>query len=482
MAIRTETIVAKHLKQSVLQNRAVVGVLIFIYILLFYALFLGWKSYTTQNNNSSKFQEQSRKDWLQNPDKNPHRMAHYGNYAFRKSTTLSIFEPGMSDFFGNVIYLEAHKQNTANFSEASTSSSLLRFGSISVAFVLQMLLPLLIFFIGFDCIASDRENGSLRLILTQGISWKQLLLGKILGLLKVVLLLYIPMGFVLFLIWFWTQNGVISFDETIKISLFLSLHLLYLLIFCVLAVLISAVSKTSKKALISLIGLWVILFIILPRGTQALGSYFYPAVSKIKFNAQIDRDILNQGDSHNPNDTHFKAIKDSLLLVHKVDSVHKLPFNFSGFIMTKAEKISSKIYNEHLESVLEIYAKQNSFSKAAAFFNPYMTIKNITMALSNTDYGSYINFQKQAESYRYEMAQKMNELQIKYISNKKQEANEKPYAISKKYWESLNNFENKQNSISTILQNELVSFVSLISCLCALMFVLIIATKNLKAI
>ena len=41
-------------------------------------------------------------------------MAHYGNFAFRKSTSLSVFEFGMEPFFGNAIFLEAHKQNTAN--------------------------------------------------------------------------------------------------------------------------------------------------------------------------------------------------------------------------------------------------------------------------------------------------------------------------------------------------------------------------------
>ena len=59
------------------------------------------------------------------------------------------------------------------------------------------------------------------------------------------------------------------------------------------------------------------------------------------------------------------------------------------------------------------------FLRAVSFLNPYIAIKNVSMGLSNTDYDSYIDFQKQAEDYRYNMAQKMNALQVKYISNKK---------------------------------------------------------------
>lgn len=482
MSLQAAFLIANHLKKSVFKNTAVFIITLFIGVLLLYATFLGWKSYTNQNESSSKYQEQSRKDWLHNPDKNPHRMAHYGNFAFRKSTSLSIFEFGMQPYFGNVIYLEAHKQNSANFSEASFSNSMLRFGEISVAMVLQILLPLLIFFLGFNCIATERENGTLKLLLSQGVSWKQLLLGKIIGLTRVLLLLYVPTIVVLVLIWLLVQNFTVSVDETIKMLLFVLLHFLYLLFFCVITVLVSAASKTSKNALISLIGIWLLFTIILPRGTQAIGSYIYEAPSKIAFNSTIENDIIKQGDSHNPNDVHYKAIKDSLLLVHKVDSVQKLPFNYSGFIMTESEKISAKTYKKHLGTLLQVYKKQNSFSRAVSLFNPYTAIKNLSMALSNTDYDSYIDFQKQAEAYRYEMAQKMNALQVKYISNIKEKPTEKPYTIDKKHWEELGEFHYEPKGVLSILKDEIISIISIILWVVLLFITIRIAAKNLKAI
>lgn len=480
--LHTEILIARHLKNSVFKNSAVFIITLFIGLILVYAALSGWENYSNQNETSEKYQHESREDWLKNPDKNPHRMAHYGNFAFRKSTSLSVFEFGMEPFFGNAIFLEAHKQNTANFSEAGFSNSMLRFGEISIAMVLQILLPLLIFFLGFNAVAAERENGTLKLLLSQGISWKQLLTGKILGIASVIMMLFVPTILVLVLIWLVLQNFTISSDETIKMFFFILFHFIYLIFFCIVALLISASSKTSKKALISLIGIWLVFTIILPRTTQAIGAYMYEAPSKIQFQSNIEKDILKQGDSHNPNDLHYKAIKDSLLSVYTVDSVQKLPFNYSGFIMTEGEKISSKIYNQHLEKLLQVYEKQNSFSKTVSFLNPYIAMKNLSMGLSNTDYDSYIDFQKQAETYRYTMAQKMNALQVKYISNKKPGPNDKPLTIGKEHWADVDEFHYEPKGILAVLKSEIVSVISIFLWIILLFVLIRIAAKNLKAI
>ena len=152
-----------------------------------------------QNNQRLHYKALVRAQWLAKPDKHPHRMAHYGYLAFREKHELSFFDFGMDSYVGNAVFLEAHKQNTANFSEAGFSNSMLRFGEISTAMVLQILLPLLIFFLGFNSVAAERENGTLKLLLSQGINWKQLLLGKIFGIASVIMMLFIPTILVLVL-------------------------------------------------------------------------------------------------------------------------------------------------------------------------------------------------------------------------------------------------------------------------------------------
>lgn len=480
--MQSEILIAKLFMKTAFSNKAVFILTVFIGLLLIFATFSGWTNFKNQNEMKAKYQEQSRKDWLSNPNKHPHRMAHYGNFAFRPKAPLSVFDFGMESFFGNSIYLEAHKQNSTNFSEAGFSTGLLRFGEISIAMILQILLPLLIFFLGFSSIASERENGTLKILLSQGLSWKQLILGKSYGLIGVIMTLFIPLMMVISVIWVTIQGENINIEEILRLVLIILSYFVYLSIFCVIAVLVSAVSKTSKTALTSLIGLWLMLTIVLPRASQALGKAIYEAPSKAKFESAIDEDVTKVGDSHNPNDPYFKSLKDSVLAVYKVDSVKKLPFNYGGFQMKEGEKISANIYQKHQNRLLAIYEKQNSFSKIVAFFNPYMAIKNLSMALSNTDFASYVDFQAQAEVYRYHMTDEMNDLQMKYVSNEAKNSAGLKNAIDKKHWKDLHDFQYKQTGIVKVFKNDFISILALLFWIGLLIFFIRILSKNLKAI
>lgn len=480
--MQSEILIAKLFVKTAFKNKAVFILTLFIGLLLIYAAFSGWTNFKNQNEMKAKYQEQSRKDWVSNPDKHPHRMAHYGNFAFRQKSPLSVFDFGMESFFGNSIYLEAHKQNTTNFSEAGFSTGMLRFGEISIAMILQVLLPLLIFFLGFSSIASERENGTLKILLSQGLSWKQLFLGKSYGLIGVVMTIFIPVMIAISILWITIQSNNITLEETLRLLLIILSYFVYLSIFCVIAVLISAISKTSKTALTSLIGLWLMLTIVLPRASQALGKAIYSTPSKVKFESDIDADVVKVGDSHNPDDPYYKALKDSLLATYKVDSVKKLPFNYGGFQMKEGEKISANIYQKHQKELWNIYDKQNSFSKILAFVNPYMAIKNLSMALSNTDFSSYTEFQEQAEAYRYHVSQEMNELQMKYISNNAKSSAGKTNIINKKHWEDLHDFQYKPSGISKVFKNELISILAFLFWIGFLFFLIRLLSENLKAI
>jgi ABC-2 type transport system permease protein len=51
------------------------------------------------------------------------------------------------------MFLEGHRQNTANFGDVNQSSLLVRFGQLTPAFVLQTVAPLLLIFLGYGAIA-----------------------------------------------------------------------------------------------------------------------------------------------------------------------------------------------------------------------------------------------------------------------------------------------------------------------------------------
>ena len=60
-----------------------------------------------------QWQETNDAKWEAQPDRHPHRAAHYGAMVFRVISPLSFIDAGVNPFVGNVLFLEAHRQNSS---------------------------------------------------------------------------------------------------------------------------------------------------------------------------------------------------------------------------------------------------------------------------------------------------------------------------------------------------------------------------------
>jgi ABC-2 type transport system permease protein len=129
--------------------------------------------------------------------------------------------------------------------------------------------------------------------------------------------------------------------------------------------------------------------------------------------------------------------------------------------MKEGEKLSAVTYKKHNNMLIQKYTDQQNFLKFTAFLNPYIAIKNISMALTATDFYSFIDFQNQAEKFRYQLAQNLNELQIKYISNEVKNSADKKAKLSHKIWLKMPDFKHSFASIKSAISSEIISFLAL---------------------
>jgi ABC-2 type transport system permease protein len=482
MRIKIIRILSRQVWRNKLTNSATGFLVVTCNILLIVALIAGYSNICSQQEASKKYSHEVRERWENQPDKHPHRMAHYGYVAFRQPYPLSFFDFGVDSYVGKSVFLEAHKQNTVIFSEVSLSGSLLRFGEITAGMIFQILLPLLIFFLGFDVISKERENGTLKLLLTQGINWGEVIIGKSIGLFSLALILVVPsllIGLVLVVL---IDSGNEGYRIYLRYGLLVAFYLMYFFVIALLTVLISAKSSNSRSSLTTMIVVWLIFILVFPRLAQFIGYNLYPTPSKIEFDTKVEQDLLQLGDSHNPNDPHFKHLKDSLLKLYNVDSVHQLPFNYSGFVMREGERLSSTAYAIHQHSLVKSYIEQQKLFKYMAAINPYMAIKNISMGLSGSDYRSFNDFHNQTEVFRYQLAQRMNELQMKHISNQSKGSAAKQSKISKDYWLQHPEFHHLFLTPRSVIESELISFASILLWLTVLFVCIKLFAHQLKAI
>ena len=472
-------ILAQQLWKDAFRSRIMNIASLLMLFLLIFSSYSGWENYHDQNNTRTSIQKDVQESWENNPDKHPHRMAHYGSFALRIKHILSVFDLGMENFVGNAVFLEAHKQNTVNFSEASMSTGLLRFGEVSLAMLLKVIVPLLLFYLGFATIAQERENGTLKLLIGQGIARKQIVFGKWLGLWSLSLVFLLTTFLVVIIFVLTESHEFIQMESIIRYLVLLVSYFLFFGILSAITILVSAFSKTAKSALVKLLGIWLLFVIIVPKSLQAMGYYLYPTPSKIEMETAVEDEITALGDSHNPNDPHYKSLKDSVLLANNVERVEDLPFNYGGYVMAKGEALTAQVYQKHQDAIYKVYDKQNTLERYSAFANPYTAIKNVSMAFSGTDFQSFLHFKSEAESYRFKLAQEMNRLQMDLIPN---EDHTGPKIISSDYWKEFPPFEYDFLSIEHVLKNELTSLTALIFWGLLSIFGLLTLSSNLKAI
>lgn len=451
-------------------------------LLVAYAATSGIKNYTIQNEIRQEHQEKARQSWEANPDKHPHRMAHFGTFAFRISPALAIFDYGIESYTGSTVFLEAHRQNSVNFSEATFASGTLRFGELSLALLLQLVLPLILFFIGFSSIAADRQNNTLKILLSQGATWKELLFGKSLGLFVVAQLFIIPVLLVVIFTLVFVDNPFMHSADWLRLLLISIAYLVFFFIISALTITVSARSSTSKNALLRLLGIWLLFVVLIPKSAQAIGNHWFPTPTKLAFQSKIEEDVIKRGDSHNPNDPHYNKLRDSVLTVHNVTDVTDLPFNYSGFVMREGEKISSQLYKKHYKDLVTTYNNQNNVTQFSALINPFTAIKQLSMTVSGTDFSSYIDFQKQADTYRYNLAQTMNELQMEYISSKATSSEGKINVVDHKHWEEFSDFEHKPTNFSISIKNAFWALISILLWGIVAFSLLILTSKKAKAL
>lgn len=481
MAKTALQLIIRKTRQDLMKGKQNLLIIVTVLLFCFLSIGVGSAKYKDTSSQIGTYRKEVREQWEHRPAKHPHRMAHYGYLVFRIGHPLSIFDNGLDDYLGNVIFLEAHKQNSANLSEAGSSGTLVRFGSFSSAFILQCLVPLIILFLGFGLIAREREDATLKILSTQGASGRQIIWGKVLGLWQFSLLFLIPVLPVVFVVAVLSESTEWT-DIVFRVLAILPAYMVYYFFICSLTVFISANSKTASSALVSLIGSWLILVIFLPKGIQFAAQNLYPTPSRIAFETILEKDILKAGDSHNPDDSHFKKIKDSLLAHYQVNTTNELPFNYSGFVMKEGERISSQIYIRHQNELQETYDHQQQFSDASAFIDPMIAVRNFSMIASGTDYYSYTEFQKQAEEYRYKMAQKLNDLQIEKISNIKPEKGGPPAIIEGDNWKKFPDFNYQYTSFSKSIQQQWMPAAALFFWLIVCVFMIEISGRNLKLI
>lgn len=377
-------------------------------LLLAVALFSGYNRFAVLKAEKEELNEANRKDWETQELKHAHSAAHYGTYIYTPQPLLSFFDLGIQNYTGSSIRIEAHLQQEAQFSNAMESSSSIRFGNMSIALVLQILLPLLLIFICFNTVSSEKENSTFKLLLIQGGSIKKILWQKTAAYTVIALVILLPV--LLLSVLFPVVNGIPFSKEVLpQILLLFLLYGAFYFIIIALSIAVSAISNSSRNALMVMLGFWLVFVILLPKYAANLGDDLHPLTSKKSLQMAIAAGIKNGVDGHNPDNARTKLFVDSILKAYKVDTVLKLPINIDGLMMQGDEDYKAVVTKKYFGKLYNQIEKQNKVTHYVSFINPFIALRDLSMGICQTDYANQVVFEQQVQTYRLYMMRYLNE-------------------------------------------------------------------------
>lgn len=277
------------------------------------------------------------------------------------------------------------------------------FTAVDLTFVIGMVLSLFSVLLVFDSFSGEKEQGTLRLLLSTSVGWVQVYVGKFLG---AIITMAIPLtvGFIILaLIWTFHPGMSLSGSDWSGVICIYILSLFFLAGVIALGLLVSLYSKDSSSGLMYLLFLWVILTIVIPEGVGYLARPLYPRASAEDMTKDISvqyHNALNKiqyEGGHSWMSRFYGATRISITGMSKAYAQRIFEY------MSKAFPLALQ-YADHRYRVLEQYAQRihrwKSLRDGLAGCSIYELYRNCVTAIAGTDVETLENAYDYARQYQ----------------------------------------------------------------------------------
>ncbi|MFA6447910.1 MAG: ABC transporter permease subunit [bacterium] len=143
-------------------------------------------------------------------------------------------------------------------------------------YIVNIVLSLLAILFAFDCISGEKENQTLKLMLTNSIPRDVILIGKWIGGTLSLLIPFIISFGIGFLTVMMRPNVDLSNGAGLRVLLILLLSLLFIAVFFLVGMVFSTFAARSSTALITSLFAWVFFVIVIPNIAPVISRQFVP--------------------------------------------------------------------------------------------------------------------------------------------------------------------------------------------------------------
>lgn len=210
---------------------------------------------------------------------------------------LSVFGKGLSGQIGNraKIMLGEKPLLAAGKTEAGDNPFLASFVTVDFVDIAAIVFSLLALLFSYDAFTREKEDGTLKLQMSNSLSRSTVLAGKLLGVFATVLPILVSSFVLSGLLILFSRDVAFSGGAWARIGLLFAASLVYLAVFVFIGTLVSARSKSSVTSLVVCLFLWVVLVFVIPVVASNFAESFVGTASRDNLD-RVLRDLDKQRD------------------------------------------------------------------------------------------------------------------------------------------------------------------------------------------
>jgi ABC-2 type transport system permease protein len=200
-----------------------------------------------------------------------------GSLALLPPAPLGALAVGQSDVHPNYIKITARSLDALVSGDQIEHPLAVASGQFDAAFVMLFLYPLLIFAVSFDLTAGERDRGTLRMVLSQPITLRQVVAGKMIvrALLLLVPAIIVPFAMV-------ASNTPLDATSAQRAMLWALAVTAYAAIWHGLALVVNARGLSAAANALVLAGIWLLFVVVGPSAVNLLIATRYPMPSRVE--------------------------------------------------------------------------------------------------------------------------------------------------------------------------------------------------------
>ena len=309
-------------------------------------------------------------------------------FAVLPTSPFSVLAIGQSDLLPYYYRLTSNKRQALIHDSEIENAQILHTGSFDWAFLLVFILPLFIIAFCYNIVSSEREGGTLSLILSEPVPFKIVVFYKFIF----RYLLFVSSIIILLLSVLLMANAPIFSIETLLI---LVIVLSYCSFWFGLCYYVNSLWRNSGYNATYLVSAWLILLIILPAILNAFIQKTYPMPSR------IDLITLNRslGDKAREKGNQLLSVyyEDHPELVPQGKTINFEDFALKSFAINTDIRKTLKPVQENYNNVL---ASQQQLVSNFRFASPGILMQESLNNLAGVGYERYTDFESQVTDYQ----------------------------------------------------------------------------------